>query len=149
MGIDFGTKRVGVALSNETNEFALPHSVIQNNTLLISQIQKICNEYSITDVVVGESKDYSGEDNSIMEHVRHFIKALKEEVLVVIHFEPEFLTSAHARRVNVRRVERNMDRTGVRPSRREGKDGVKNLMLDASAAALILKSFLDRKMNQE
>ncbi len=152
MGIDYGKKRVGVALSNESNEFALPHSIIQNNvgmSTLVEKVCEICRREHVTDVVIGESKDYSGKENPIMKDIWVFADALEvalsEESLngerVKIHYEPEFMTSAEAERVVFRRQDKNMERTGVKPNNKE----VKNEMLDASAAALILKHFLERK----
>jgi putative Holliday junction resolvase len=125
LGIDFGTKRVGISISDEGQRVAFPLVVLQNlDSLpkkLVSEIEKICKENAVKEIVLGESKDFSGLDNSIMPKVRELKKDL-EDLGFVIHFHPEFLTSAQ--------VERNFG---------------KNDMLDASASALILQSFLDTK----
>lgn len=137
LGIDYGKKRVGIALSNESNEFALPHSVIQNTSdmaALVSAVERICVSEGVTDIVVGDSKDFNGNENSIMNDVRVFVDDLAEVLskemsigeaagqVIRIHYEPEFMTSAEAEHI-------------------QGKTS----MHDASAAALILKSFMERK----
>jgi putative Holliday junction resolvase len=126
LGIDFGSKRVGLALSNETGEFALPFGVIENNTQLVTEIGELCTLNSVGDIVVGESKDFKGDDNVIMKDIRTFVDTLQKETGLPVSLHPEFLTSIEAERL-------------------QGK----NDMLDASAAALILSSYLDLKKHND
>ena len=123
LGIDFGLKRVGLAVSDETNSFAFPLSVLENADDLVSKIVSIYKEKDIDYVIVGESKDFSMKENEIMGEIKIFIKNLEKEGLKV-EMHPEFMTSAEAEHL-------------------QGK----NDMLDASAAAIILKSYLDTKNN--
>ncbi|MBI2476368.1 MAG: Holliday junction resolvase RuvX [Candidatus Taylorbacteria bacterium] len=122
LGIDYGTKRVGVAVSDEEGRFALPLLVLPNDKKVLADIKKIVNNKKIGAVVLGESKNFKGQDNVIMEAVRRFKSALESAVGLPVFFEPEFMTSAEAKRL-------------------QGKTA----MHDASAAALILKSFLEKK----
>jgi putative Holliday junction resolvase len=124
MGIDYGTKRVGVALSDEGGTFAMPHGVIKNTKTLINNLDAIVREHEVKAIVLGESKDFKGNDNKVMEKIREFKRALEEKVDMAIIFEPEFLTSHQAQSI-------------------QGKTE----LLDASAAALILQSYLDRLNN--
>jgi putative Holliday junction resolvase len=128
LGIDYGTKRVGVALSDEAAQFAMPLSVISNSknlAHLVKEVAEIAKKNGVTDIVLGESKNYKGEANAILEKSLEFKKSL-EETGFVVHLEPEFMTSAHAEKF-------------------QGK----NDLLDASAAALILQSFLDSSKNEK
>lgn len=122
IGIDYGKKRVGIALSDEGNSFALPKVVLENGPDLVSEIKKLCDEHKVTDIIIGDSKNFKGEPNAIMADINTFKATLEGELKLPIHMEPEFLTSAEAERI-------------------QGK----NESHDASAAALILKSFLDKK----
>lgn len=126
LGIDFGTKRVGVAISDEDGRMAFPKVVFENNKSLLSNITNLCVSENIGTVVLGESKKLSGEPNLLMEDITKFKKVLSEHISIPIFFEPEFFSSAEAERL-------------------QGK----NDMLDASAAAIILKSFLDKKNNHD
>ncbi len=121
LGIDFGTKRVGTAISDEGNEMAFPHSVILNNKNLFAEIEKIIKEEGIGVVVIGESKDFAGKPNKIMVEIEEFKKILTEKTKLPALFEPEFMTSVQAKQT-------------------QGK----NEMHDASAATIILQSYLDR-----
>lgn len=120
LGIDFGSKRVGIAVSDVSNSFAFPVVVLPNNKELMEEIKKLCREHTVGEIVVGESKDFAQTDNVIMQEVRPFVEKLQEELGMPVRLHPEFLTSAEAEQL-------------------QGK----NDLLDASAAAIILKSYLD------
>lgn len=121
LGIDFGKKRVGIAMSDENGRFAIPESVIPNSKNLQSEICRICAEQKIGEIIIGESKDYKGNDNKIMKDILEFKKNLEWATGVKVSFEPEYMTSIQAERL-------------------QGK----NEMHDASSAALILQSYLDK-----
>lgn len=143
LGIDYGTKKVGIAISNETNEFSLPLLVLPNDSKLFSAIKKIILEKEVGEIVLGESKNYKGEDNVVMEEINKFKIKLEKETGLKVLFEPEFMTSAQADRAfEVRNLKPREKGDGPRPNQRR-----KSEMLDASAAALILKSHLDRITN--
>ena len=140
LGIDYGSKRVGVAVSDEAGKFALPLAVLPNDKKLLSEIKKIIAEKKIEAVVLGESKNFKGEDNAIMKGAREFKVALEKETGLSVFLEPEFMTSAEADRMKPPASGQNR-KTGVRLRRPK----VTNEMLDASAAAIILQSYLDRR----
>ncbi len=122
MGIDFGSKRVGIALSNEEGQFAMPKAVLPNDRYLFTEIKRMCEAYGVTEIVMGESKDFKGNDNQIMKGINLFKGELERDLGLPVHLEPEFLTSHQAAQTQ-----------GNSP------------LLDASAAALILQSYLDRR----
>jgi len=121
LGIDYGNKRVGLARSDEEGRFALPLIVLKNSKGLIKEIIEIAQKNNVREIVLGESRNYKGQANAIFSESLNFKVNLEKRGFVVF-FEPEFMTSANAERF-------------------QGK----NNMLDASAAALILQSYLDRK----
>ncbi len=125
LGIDYGEKRVGIAISDEEGKLAFPFSVSENSEKLISQIVNICTENNISEIIVGESKDFMQNENTIMEEIKKFAEDLGKEIKLPIRLHPEFMTSVEAERI-------------------QGK----NEMLDASAAALILRHYLDTINNK-
>ena len=122
LGVDYGAKRVGVALSDDGGIMAFPKLVLQNNRELVSRIAEICRNESVSAVVLGKSTDYGGEDNPVMKKISDFKRSLEKETGLSVYLEPEYLSSAQAERI-------------------QGK----NQSLDASAAAIILQSFLDKR----
>lgn len=124
MGIDYGSKRVGIAFSDEGMQFAIPSSVISNSKNLLDEIKEIAEKNKVKEIVLGESKNYKGQANPILSESLN-LKIDLESKGFIVHLEPEFMTSANAERF-------------------QGK----NDMLDASAAALILQSFLDKRLSK-
>jgi putative Holliday junction resolvase len=121
LGIDYGSKRVGIALSDEAGQFAIPFIVLKNSKKLADEIIEIARENKVEKIIMGESKNYKGEANSIYEASMTLKKELEEKGSVV-EMEPEFMTSAHVEKL-------------------QGK----TTTMDASAAALILQSYLDKQ----
>lgn len=120
LGIDFGEKRVGIAISDEEGKIAFPTVVLANDQNLMKNIVDLCMKNAVEVVVMGESRDYQGQINTIMWKIEGFKKQL-ETIGFKVVFEPEFMTSVQAGQI-----------TG------------ENKMLDASAAAIILQAYLDR-----
>ncbi|MEI6191207.1 MAG: RuvX/YqgF family protein [bacterium] len=125
LGIDFGEKRVGIALSDEDGKIAFPNAVLANDSDLMKNIVDLCMKNAVEIVVMGESRDYKGQINNIMWKIEGFKKQL-EMIGFKVVFEPEFMTSVQASQI-----------TG------------ENKMLDASAAAIILQAYLNRGNNKE
>lgn len=119
-----GEKHVGIALSDEGGHMAFPKAVIPNDRTLPSEIISMVKDHDVKCIVFGDSRDYSGQENPIMARVHSLVPVLRRKLDVLIEFEPEFLTSEEAKRT-------------------QGE----NKMLDASAAAIILRSFLEKKKN--
>ena len=122
MGIDFGSKKIGLALTDESGSMAFPHSVIPNDTKLFSYVVKLIQEKQVGEVVIGHSLDKEGKANKIHAAVEAFIVDLTLELGVPVHLQPEQYSTQEAIRI-------------------QGK----NAQTDAAAAAIILDSFITRK----
>lgn len=121
MGIDYGGKRVGIALSDDLGKMAFPYTVLTNSDSLVDQVVAIAEKEGVREIVVGESRNFKGEFNPIMQDIVSFAKLLKNRAKLPLYFEKEFLTSREA--------------THIQGETKE---------IDASAAALILRSFIDK-----
>lgn len=124
LGIDYGSKRVGLALSDEGGNMGFPHTVLPNDAELLANLAGLIEREDVGKIVMGESRTFTGEENPIAKDARAFAKKLSNETNVEVVFEPEVLTTQEARR----------DMEG---NRTHG-------IVDASAAALILTSYLGR-----
>ena len=139
LGIDYGSKRVGLALSDEGGLMAFPYKIVSNNMELVDSIHNICGIEEVSAIVLGESNDLSGKPNKIMGSIEEFKRNLEGELDLPIYFEKEFMTTIEAR---------GREGKGVNDARKVKRE--KNAAADASAAALILARFLDRKnINKE
>ena len=121
LGIDYGTKRVGTALSDDAGLMGFPHTVLSNDADLLQNICGIIEEHKVAAVVIGHSIDRSGTANKVHEQVTEFITDLTLETGIPIHLEPEQYTTQEAIRFQGR-----TDKT------------------DASAASIILNSYITK-----
>lgn len=133
MGIDFGLKRVGLALSDEEGKFAFPKEVLKNDTNLVANINTIIKNKGASIIVVGESLNQYNQKNIIENDIEKFISVLDQEINLPIVREKEFFSSfeAHSRE--------GKEQNNARESKKEKTDD-----LDAKAAAIILQRYLDR-----
>lgn len=131
LGIDYGTKRIGVAQSDETGTIAFPLATVSAGPQAAHEVAQLAKDNRIEKIVIGESKDFKGAANPVMKDIEQFKTALMEASGLPVAYEPEFMTSAQA-------VRQGLDKRG---------EGNKKEDLDASAAALILQGYLDRKGN--
>lgn len=124
VGIDYGTKKVGLALSDEEGSIAFPHSVVPNDHLFQENILELLKKEVVSNAVVGHSLAHDGSENPVMEEI-HTFKDFLETNGVRVVLEPEFLTTFQAKR------------------------NTEDPMADASAAALILQSFFDKEEGED
>ena len=122
IGIDYGTKRVGVAVSDDSGSVAFPKAVFPNDRTLIPTLVSFIKKENADEVIVGESRNSEGAENPVMKNIRHFAQELAREADVAVMFEPEFYSSVEARRFEA-----------------------PGALVDAKAAAIILNSYLARK----
>lgn len=121
MGIDYGSKRVGISLSDEDGRVAFPKAVLPNDRFLASSLAELIAGHAVSEVVIGESRNNAGEENSIARNARSLARILEADTGVTIHFEPEFWSSQEVRA-----------HTGA-------------TRVDAEAATIILNSFLTKR----
>ncbi len=128
LGIDYGSKRIGIAVSDETAGFAFPKGVLPNDGKIFAGLAKIIHDEGVTSIVLGDPGD-----NKISTDVRKFAKSLEEKFGLSVVMEKEFMTSLHVSQAH-----------GKKPIARQTKKEV-GPKKDDSAAALILQRYLDRK----
>ena len=119
MAIDYGEKRVGVASTDVSGHFALPRAVWPNDKSLLEKILKFKNEENIEEIILGKSNNLDDKPNPIQQDIDK-LKTELEELGLKVLLHPEVFTTLEAERL-------------------QGRTD----MTDASAAALILKSFID------
>lgn len=121
LGIDFGLKRVGLALSNEEGTIAFPRETLANDGQLTEYILKLVKDEHVGAIVVGDTRAASGAPNIASLSADLFIEELRSATAVPIHRGFEAWSSVEASRYAPKRQKRD----------------------DAAAAAIILQRFLD------
>ena len=127
LGIDYGEKRVGLALSDPMQMIASPYKTIPNNPDLIVAIQSIMKAEIVEFVVVGLPKGMKGQETAQTKHVNSFVENLNQNDIKV-ELVDERLTSISAKKALVEQ--------GIKTGHNKG-------LIDQTAAAIILQQYLD------
>ncbi|MDP3052156.1 MAG: Holliday junction resolvase RuvX [bacterium] len=136
LGIDYGEKKIGVAISDESAKFAFPHGVIDNVSAngVLKALKIICDKNDVRKIILGQSLTYKMQPNPIMKRIEKFKSFIEERINIPVEYESEILTTKQAERTT------EEPRTGARMKSRKKEEKI-----HASAAALILQSYLDKQ----
>ena len=133
LGIDYGTRRIGISLSDPLQIIAQPFDTLPNDKLSIRRICEIVEKEGVEVVVVGMPLNLKGEKAQKAQEVERFIELLKGETSVEIACWDERFTTTIAHRT--------MRDMGTRREERRSNRG----RIDAMAAAILLQSYLDSR----
>jgi len=133
LGIDYGTKKVGLAMSDREGLMAFPLKIIKNDQALIENISTIILENTIEKIFVGKSLGSFGEENKVQKDIDLFIGKLKKITSVPVETVIESFTSSHGR-IGIDKSSLNERKT------KQVHEG----FVDAKAATLILQRGLDK-----
>lgn len=124
--LDYGTRRVGIAVANTEIGIAFPATVLPND---IDRIVRWLQQEQIERVVIGAPYLMWGEAGERVREVEAFARQLRERLAIPVELLDERLTTAEA--------ERRLREHEYAPTRREQ-------IVDAVAAALLLETYLKR-----
>lgn len=130
LGVDYGSKKIGLALSDEAGTMGFPHSIIPNSPKAVEHICGIMAKEDVRALVIGDSIDYLGKANPAATGARKLGQEVSDRCGVPVFYESEVLTSAEARRAPAKEAKTRAPK--------------KHADIDDSAAALILTSYLSR-----
>lgn len=123
LGIDYGAKRIGTAVSDDGGNIAFPRAVIENDERLLSSVVRMIQEEKIGSIVVGDTRSSSDRENPVTKDSDVFVERLKQETQLPVERVRELWSSIEASRYAPKGEEHN----------------------DAAAAAVILQRFLDMR----
>ena len=130
LALDHGTRRTGVAISDELKMIAQPLEFIPTEPFasLLDRLKAILREKEVELILVGMPRNMDGSYGEAAVKVQAFVGALREAIALPIQTWDERLTSAQAQRLLIQ--------GGVRREKRKTK-------VDQTAAAILLQSYLD------
>lgn len=134
LAIDYGLKRIGLAVSDPSRTFAFPHGVIENKNFdfVLSYIDKVVLEKEIDLIIVGMPYNMPGinkPEGEMVKNVEKFIEKLKGTVKISVETVDERLSSFMA--------EENLKERGK--STKKLKE-----LVDIEAARLLLEEFIQK-----
>lgn len=118
LGIDFGLRKIGLAIANST--ISTPYTVLKNN--YINQLFLICKKENIDKIIIGVS------EGKMAEETKKFANKLKKEINLPIEFYDETLSTQDAIRLSLE--------AGIKKSKRKSLE-------DAMAASVMLQNYID------
>ncbi|MDO8600631.1 MAG: Holliday junction resolvase RuvX [bacterium] len=123
LGIDYGKKRIGLALSDEEGKIAFPRTQLTtyNAQLTTKIIGDIIKKEGVEKIVVGVPVTFGGKESAQTVEARAFGEKLQKAVQLPVEYENELLTTKMAL-----------------------KGGVAKNKVDAASAAILLQSYLDK-----
>lgn len=132
LGLDVGSRRIGIAVSDPLGVTAqgLPTLQRQNKRLDFQALSEVIREYEISEIVVGFPLRMSGEQGVQAEKMQRFADDVRERFGLPVHLWDERLTSAEANRL-LRETEMSIRRRGQ--------------VVDQMAAVLILQSWMEAR----
>lgn len=133
LGIDFGTKRIGLAISDDEGSFAFPLKTIEVSGAVFDDIERIVKERAVTMLVLGDPGNDDGV-KATREKVFDFKQKLEQRGYQV-ELQSEMMTSLY--------TDQFLNKKPI-ANKRGGEKGEKK---DESAAAMILQRYLDKKKN--
>jgi putative holliday junction resolvase len=130
LALDHGSKRIGVAVSDETKTIAQPLEFILAEPFggFLERLKQLIREKEIELLLIGIPRNMDGSYGPAALKVQAFVAAVQNAITVPIKLQDERLTSTQANRVLIQ--------GGMRRDKRKQK-------VDQTAAAILLQSFLD------
>jgi putative Holliday junction resolvase len=135
MALDVGSKRIGIAVADPTETFALPVGTVNRTNIRadLAALDEYFESYVVRELVVGDPVSLSGERGIAATNMDAFVEKLRTVFSGTIHRVDERMTTAQATKTLI----------AADVSRKKRKESV-----DKMAAALILETYLARKRNQ-
>lgn len=138
IGLDYGTKTVGVAVSDELMLTAQPYETIERKSpgklrQTLAEIERVITEYNCVRIVLGYPKNMNNTEGERVRATEEFKESLERRTGLEVILWDERLTTVEAERI--------LMESGVRRENRKQ-------YIDKMAAAVILQNYLDREKNR-
>jgi len=104
-GLDYGDKRIGLAIAESESKAMAPFKILKNNKNLFSELKKIINEEEIEEIIIGLPVGLKNQETLQTKKVKDFINKLKKEIIIPIKTEDERLTSKLHKNVFKKRID--------------------------------------------
>ncbi len=130
MAIDYGEKRIGIALTDPLLIFAYPYKTFLNDEKFFDNIAGVIEDKNVTKIILGLPLKENGEEYALTKSVLAFKLNLESKLSVEVLLRDERYTSSIAQNVIIQSVNKK--------SKRKDKS-----LIDRGAAAIILEDYLN------
>lgn len=131
LGLDFGLKRIGFAVSDFEHKLALPIGFVENKSRenAIAELRAICEKYEVNLIVLGAPTSLAATGSTILNKIKDFGEILSERLNVKIDFIDERFTTVQAGKI--------LHAAGM-------KEKQQKFVKDAVSAGILLQTYLDK-----
>jgi putative Holliday junction resolvase len=132
MALDYGAKRIGVALSDPLFTFAYPHTTIKNDNKIWYELDKLVKDKSVSKIILGYPFREDGKPSSISGEISRFKAGLEKRYKIEVMLWDERYTSSIATEMMILSTNKK--------SKRRDKG-----IIDRNAAAIVLQEYLNER----
>lgn len=129
LAIDFGEKRIGIAVTDPLNIFAYPLVTLNNDKNFLNEIEKIILNYSVKKIIIGNPIKESGKDSKILP----LINSLKDKLEKKFNMPVELVDERYTSLIAMQRIVESV----TSKNKRQEKG-----LLDKNSAAVLLEDYL-------
>jgi putative Holliday junction resolvase len=130
IGIDYGQKRVGLAMSDPLGITSQPLPFLPNDKNMFAQLKKLVEENQVSEIVVGLPITMRGSASEMTAEVEKFVDQLETHISIPIYLQDERLSTMESEKLLI----------SADVSRKKRKE-----VRDSMAASIILQDYLERK----
>ena len=147
LAVDYGRVRIGLAIADATTQLSRPLATLQriNRNEDMRRLRELVREHSVKQIVVGLPLRLDGTRGEMAEEAERFALRAAKQIGVPVELVDERLTSWEAERL----MDETFGRVSHKSDRTKGASTAGGASVDAVAAAVILKEYLERGQSRE
>lgn len=136
LAIDYGEKRIGLAITDPLNIFAYPLVTLENNKSIFGELKKIIEQYNVKKIIIGNPLKENGKQSQIFPLIIKF----KEEIEKYFNLSVELVDERYSSLIAKQRIIETV------PSKKKRRD---KGLLDKNSAAVFLEDYLREISNKK
>ena len=146
LAVDYGRARIGLAIADTETRMAQPLSTLErvNRNEDMRRLRELAREHAVKQIVVGLPLRLDGTRGEMAEETERFAQRLRKQIGVPVEMVDERLTSWEAERL-LEEVQGRFIRDEKLSGGKKPKNAQNKMTVDAVAAVVILKEYLDRQ----
>jgi len=147
LGIDYGTRYIGLSIADEQIKIAYPYLVLKNKgrKFVLKELKKIIEKERIKKIIIGRPIGLSGKSTEQTKITDEFINFLKNNLSISVEGFDERFTSKMATDTRINTDQRGYLRKSAFDLRKSAKASQASLDEHSGAAAIILQGYLEKQ----
>ena len=141
LGIDFGLKRIGIAITDESKTYSFARDYILNDGKHFDKLLKLIKEENVSKLIIGYPVNFKSEKTEITLSVEKFSETLKNKLINISKSNPEIIF--YDERLTSGIAQHNIFASGLSNKKKKEKG-----LVDSVSAQIILQDYIDSLKNK-